>query len=200
MASREERRTKREEKSETTEDEVKKKKKAVKKTASKLWSNYVEVIGTSKPLPTSDLPTLRDVLQQTLLLKESSDPHRPTLSIFQEVTVMVKNIWARANIRLVNSEARISDKAIAVKIGDNWECVIAQMKKKKGKKKKGQGGKGAAETFANRLDKLFSILHCRCSFVSCTNAQCKTVNCDQAHITCTCPMAKKVYINSAFCF
>ena len=88
MASREERRTKREEKSETAEDEVKKKKKTVTKTVSQLWSNYAEVIGPSKALPTSDLPTLRDVLQQTLLLKESSPTHRPTSSIFQEVTVM----------------------------------------------------------------------------------------------------------------
>ena len=55
MASREERRTKREEKSETAEDEVKKKKKkTVKKTVSQLWSNYAEVIGPSKALPTSN--------------------------------------------------------------------------------------------------------------------------------------------------
>ena len=58
---------------------------------------------------------------------------RPTSSIFQEVTVMVKNIWARANIRLINSEARISDRAITLKITDNWDCLIARMKNKKGK-------------------------------------------------------------------
>ena len=54
MASREERRTKREKKSETAEDEVKKKKKTVTKTVSQLWSNYTEVIGPSKALPTSN--------------------------------------------------------------------------------------------------------------------------------------------------
>ena len=195
MASREERRLKREEKIETVEEEekeeeeMKKKKKKVKKTASQIWSNYAEVIGPSKPLPTSDLPTLRDVLQQVLLLKESKDSRTPTSSILEEVAVMVKEIWARANVRLIDSDARISDKAVFAKIRENWQCVVAQMDKRRGKKKN-RGGAG--EPFSERLDKLFPILHCHCPFISCAEAKCESADCDAVHIFCTCPKAKKV--------
>ena len=57
--------------------------------------NFSKVIGSSKPLPTTDLPTLRDALQQLLLLKEEHVSTHDTDDLIDTVTKMVLKIWSR---------------------------------------------------------------------------------------------------------
>ena len=162
---------------------------STKKTATQIWANYSQIIGPSKALPSADLPTLRDILQQVLLLKESRSTQDISVSVFQEVASLVIAIWKRANALLIETDVRISDKTIADKISFNWDSISSQMQKRKAKKKTGRWTK---ESFSDRLDRLFNILHCRCPFISCETAKCITDNCIAAHISCSCPLKTKV--------
>ena len=159
---------------------------STKKTAAQIWAKYTEVIGPSKALPTADLPTLRDVLQQVLLLKESRPTKEKSISVFEDVTSMVVEKWRHASIRLVQPETRISNPSIHQKIERSWERITSYRGKKKGR------GRSKGDDFHAKLDKLFSILICHCPFISCEVAKCQEQDCAKAHISCTCPLAHKV--------
>ena len=103
-------------------------------TSSQIWANFTKVIGPSKPLPTADLPTLRDVLQQALLLKESRETGQSSDDVFGEVASLVVAKWRLASVRLVEENLRIADFAIKEKIRWNWGLITTY----KGGKKKGR--------------------------------------------------------------
>ena len=158
-----------------------------KRTPTSRWVNFRNVVGPSKALPVSDLPTWRDILQQVLLLKEGSVIQEKTF-IFEEVSKMVVDVWSRANVRLVMAETRIDDHSIKTRIQRAWENVPCLREKSKKKKTRG------SILLAEQMDKLFNILYCDCSFLTCDSVNCATEDCDQTHIHCTCPREKKVRV------
>ena len=60
-------------------------------------------LGQSAPFPVSDLPTLRDVLKQCLLLQEMNVKAERNFKIHEmasEVASLILPIWHRANAKL----------------------------------------------------------------------------------------------------
>ena len=160
-----------------------------KKTPSSIWANYRKIIGPSKPLPVADLPTLRDTLQQVLLLKESSTTQAKTC-IFDEVVKMVIDVWSRANYKLVAVELRVTDWSLSQRIKRAWDNIPSMALGGHSKKRKRVRG----PDMNDKLDKLFNILLCTCAFLSCEEAKCALETCDSLHFICSCPREQKVFI------
>ena len=100
-----------------------------KKTPRSIWVNFRKFLGPSKPLPVSDLPTLRDCLLQVLLKKEGAIVQGKSRA-FEEVATLIIDLWSRANFRLVDPSKRISDFAIAQRIKRAWIIVSKLIGKK----------------------------------------------------------------------
>ena len=141
--------------------------KSKKKLASR--SNASSVIGPSRPLPPSDLPTLRDTLAYIALLEEGGRP--VNFSLFQDVAVEVKKIYERAN----SSLPIVENVAIAKKLDYFHKKQLYFQRSKTHDAKRAQ--------FNKNLDKVLEILICQCPMVN----EEETIK-----IKCDCPVNKKI--------
>ena len=121
--------------------------------------------------------------------KESQETFNASLDVFKEVASLVVEKWRLASVRLIQKDIRITDQAITQKIQRNWGLITTH-KGEKGKKK--GRGRSTGDGFTEKLDKLFSILHCNCNFISCEAAKCPDDSCEKTHISCSCKQLNKV--------
>ena len=132
-------------------------------------SKTSSVIGPSKPLPTSDLPTLRDTLAYIALLEEGG--RSVNSSLFHEVAVEVKKIYERAN-----SSLPTVDNAAVVKKLDYF-------RKKQLYFQRSNTHDAKRIHFDKNLDKMLEILVCQCPMVDKEGI---------IKIKCNCPVNKKI--------
>ena len=132
-------------------------------------SKTSSVIGSSKPLPPSDLPTLRDTLAYIALLEEGG--RSVNSSLFHEVAVEVKKIYERAN-----SSLPTVDNAAVVKKLDYF-------RKKQLYFQRSNTHDAKRIHFDKNLDKMLEILVCQCPMVDEEGI---------IKIKCNCPVNKKI--------
>ena len=141
-------------------------------------------IGPSAELPQADLPTLRDVLCQCLLLRErqiASNADYDLLTMASDVLPLILNIWRRANAKFVEVPIRVGTDRLTQKIKTKWETMV-KIASRKGKLSARQ-----KQAFVEDLDKLFNILTCVFPFIDCANAKCDDKSCTSVHMNCKCP-------------
>ena len=132
-------------------------------------SGSSNVVGPSKPLPLSDLLTLRDELAFVALLEEGG--RKVDFTLLQEVVGEVEKIYARASTSLTLSKPR----AIAVKL---WK---ARQKQLYFQRSNSCDDKRIA--FDKKLDLVFEVLVCQCPM---------TENEMGIQIMCSCPLDVKI--------
>ena len=141
--------------------------------------NLSNLIGNAKDLMQSELPTLRQCFQYSLLVQERSVKSLTNRDKFKLVNNAIRSIWLSVHPLLVLQDEKYSlDRLIK-----EWDCA-----QKVAPKNANFASKNA---FLNRLDKLFDILKCKCDIISCDNASCSGCPVG-AHISCTCPAAIKI--------
>ena len=130
------------------------------------------ILGPSAQLPTSDIPTNRDVLAYLLLLEESDAKKEESYKIlFTKIEEIHRKI--NSNIEI------ITRKSFERKV-HNLEKDYCNIRDKK---------KVDKQRFLNNLDRIFDVIHCRCVIKSCEEWNCS--GCSQkAHIKCKCDPKK----------
>ena len=154
--------------------------------ASKRHDNtrIVKFIGPSADLPKADLPTLRDILRQCLLLRErqsASNVNYEVITMASDILPLLLVTWHRANAKFVEIPIRTCDDTLIQRIKEKWETMV--------KLASGKGKVSARQkkAFMEALDRLFNILRCTCPFISCSDAKCDKESCATVHINCKCP-------------
>ena len=147
----------------------------------------LEYVGKSAELPEGQLPTLRDVFKQGLLLKERaiSDYRNYTnKELAIDLSAMVLKSWLKVNILL--EKVLLQDRTIITYVEEMFRKLeaILNRREKKAKEKK--------VALDAQMDKLFNILYCKCLFIPCSQIGCAG-DCEfKIHLTCTCPNHLKV--------
>ena len=169
-------------------------------TRGTLRTSLSDLVGPPKELPSTDLGTNRDVLQQAQQLR-ISDPRNvrnyTNAQLFMDTVKLVRENWALANKQVSEYPVTLADIAIEKKIATLWEKAQgfsghwgggAKPRKKKDERVKKK------EEFIEDLDKLFDILFCKCDIQLCEEFQCtKLEKCKpKAHVTCTCLKKYKI--------
>jgi hypothetical protein len=165
-------------------------------------THLTSLIGAPQPLPVSDLPTKRNILQamvQWRMTDQRDFRNIPVMEIAGAVCKQVKAQWLRVNHRM--EKTIVTDKEIMRRMFMLWqklETVVADGKKKKKtdvKKKRKKNGQAAKEkdAFISQLDRLFDICVCHCSIQSCEESGCSVMGCKaRAHSQCKCPAGSKI--------
>ena len=93
------------------------------KTRSQKWTRLHGLVGSSRQLPTSELPTARDLIRYGLYLRETSEEDKRIYTNDKLVSDMMNHLlaqWSRANPKFIepvlNSKRRIEAKLNAL-----WE-------------------------------------------------------------------------------
>ena len=159
---------------------------AKKRTRSETFTHMSNLIGCSREMLPSELPTLRDVLRHGLLLREQSNNDKrnyPSSTLAKDLYEKVLEKWQRANSSfespVVNSKV-----TIVKRIEENWE--------KARNISLGRGKLAVKESFVGKLDKLFDILNCKCDILDCSDAGCLGICPKKVHIKCNCPREQKI--------
>ena len=147
-----------------------------------------ELVGSSKPLPQTDLPSLRDLFRAGIHIKEMDLSNQKTIhDISQELTDLLLEVYTKANIQFVPGQNIYPRKTITNKIMKDWKTAgeVANTKVK--------GAKNKKEIIMSKLDKLFNVLYCQCSNItSCEESGCDSECKRKAHIECTCLKDEKI--------
>ena len=141
------------------------------KTRLSTFSHLASFVGRGKHFNPSELPTVRDVLQYGILLREQSEADKrnySSSSLANDIYNELIMIWQRANtgfqVPVLNSKV-----TVVKRIQDVWE--------KANDISLGRGKLALKEAFISKLDKLFDITNCKC---------------DIAHTKCTCPKERRI--------
>lgn len=143
-----------------------------KKNASTRQSTTCKLIGAASDLPTSQLPTLRQLLQKCSLTQQSSikqlSSHQISLSVHKGLMELWNKVHAKLPLYTPNA-VRLKVKASY----DEYRNV-----------ERGRVTVGKKKNFTSRLDKLYNICSCTCNFISHSDT-CEQ-SCTQIHIDCKC--------------
>ena len=91
------------------------------------------LVGNSKPLPKTNLPTLRDVLQCGIFFKESSSVHSRHYSIStlsKDLADEIVSVYKRANDKFDPGINMLSVKSLFQKIDRDWKKAVDITKNK----------------------------------------------------------------------
>ena len=153
-------------------------------------NNLRELVGSSSPLPQTDLPSLRDLLRAGIYLKEVSLTGPKQISNYdlsKELTDLLISVYRKANIQFEPGQNLQSNKAIREKIEKVWKDAVFVANNT------GKGLKQKKEVLMDKMDKMFKVLYCQCSNIrSCEENNCNSDCTKQAHIDCTCPKDRKI--------
>ena len=86
-----------------------------------------ELVGSSQPLPQTDLPSLRDLIRAGIYIKEMSLTNPKQISVYdlsQELTDLLISIYSKANIQFFPGQNMYPRKTIINKITKEWKTVI----------------------------------------------------------------------------
>ena len=155
-------------------------------------SHLSEWVGTGKKMLTSEVPTVRSVLRQGILLKEEALLEQDVKvnlylvdELVKDLAPLVQEQWRKSNVKFC-PPVTVSDKAIKDRLKRIWTKAtdIAG----------GRAGIKAKTAFEKQLDKLFDICICKCKITLCGEEEspCKDGCTKGAHIMCSCPLAVKV--------
>lgn len=142
--------------------------------------NIYDLVGGAKELLQSELPTLRQCLQYSLLLDERSVTTLTNRKKFQQVNIAIRNIWLSVNPLLVLQ----SEKYTLDRLLKEYDSAQKAAPAKK-------SSSAFQSDFLCRMDKLFDILKCKCEIHSCVDFSCNGCPAG-AHITCSCPAPMKI--------
>lgn len=155
------------------------------KTRSQNWTHLHDLVGSSRQLPTSKLPTARDLIRCGLYLRETSEEDKRHYTNDKLVSDMYGLFvqWSRANPKfielVINGNTRIKAKLKAL-----WdEANKASLGQTKHKEK---------DRFMEKLDKLVDLLTCKCIIRSCAETQCNSVCVSSVHISYDCRKGTKI--------
>ena len=129
------------------------------------------IVGASKPLPTSDLPSLRDVCAYIRLLNEGG--RDIDFSCFTKVAEDIIGIYAKASTSLVVWEKF----AIANKIKRKYNRLLYFQQSN-------SPTNPLRKKFDIELDSLFEVLKCQCKMQKDTN--------DVIQLNCQCPRTDRI--------
>ena len=157
-------------------------------------SKLTELVGPGKDFIPSEVPTLRAVIQQGILIKEEllakqdkKDVHVSELAV--KLVPMIVAQWQKSNAKFC-PPVTIQDLSIKQKVERLWKRVEEVVR--------GRAKKSEKEKVLELLDRLFDITNCNHIILHCEEAdsQCKdTKSCQtKAHIKCDCPRENKVPI------
>ena len=159
------------------------------KTRGKLKLNLLrDIIGPSKPMTETELPTLRDVLAAGILQKESCSnvSQVDMLQFTRTLTKQILAVYHKANSQFKPGLILITEKSIVNKVERKWTEVISLVNRKvKSTVKK-------KEVFMKNMDKLFNIFYCKCEIITCFQRGCKEDCLLKLHIICDCPRDHKI--------
>ena len=147
-----------------------------------------ELVGSSKPLPQTDLPSLRDLLRAGIYIKER-DPGRghDVSDLGIELADLLVAVYTKANIQFVPGQNLYPTKTIKNKIIKEWNSASSVGS---GKSK---GFKSKKEILVSKLDKLYNVMYCQCTNItSCEEKGCDTECKKLAHIECSCLKEQKI--------
>jgi hypothetical protein len=149
-----------------------------------------DLVGTSNPLPQTDLPSLRDLLRAGIYIKEinSTSPKQHSISdLSQELADLLISVYSKANIQFVPGQNMFPRKTIIAKIQRDWKAAIDVVNNKV------KGAKQKKELIMDKLDKFYNVLYCLCTnIISCEERGCDSECIKEAHIECTCPKDQKI--------
>ena len=133
---------------------------------------------TKEELQTTDLPTVRDVLAKMKLEKQRDNVE--IKQVAEKVLPEIKSIFRKANSKLVLN----SDRTILAKLTTDFKQMKdLERSKTKGKKK---------ENFDLKLGKLFDIILCKCTILTCKDfSECEGCKLG-AHYFCECDAEEKI--------
>ena len=144
--------------------------------------NIIKFVGGAKELLPSELPTLRDCFQYSLLAEErSATPNLSNRDKFKEVAQAVRAIWFNAHPLLpLQTERYIIDRLVK-----QWTSAKNLTRE--------HSNKTLRDDFLKRLDRLFDILRCQCVIRPCADSSCDGCS-DKAHVACNCKNKRDVKI------
>ena len=150
-------------------------------------TNLTELVGPSKDLLESELPTLGDILRYGIYLREShTNPRYYSVKIMaKDIYQKLKYLWEKAN-PLFKNPVIWSEKTIVDKICLMWERMTDISNKRITKS-------SAIEQFKSSLNKIFDILKCKCSITSCSEFGCGGCSIS-VHTKCICAKEMKIPI------
>ena len=153
----------------------------VRQTRQHIAKNIVK----AQDLPTSDLPTIRDMLAKMVHERDKIKVAENKIQV--EVSLVSQNVLPeiKALYRKVNSNIVVyDDKTILRRLTTDYK----QMKELE---RSGRPGK-QRQNFEIKLEKLFDILYCKCQILTCEQVS-SCDGCDfLAHCICECDDEKKI--------
>ena len=131
-------------------------------------------------------------------LDKLNDPrdnrHIPTMELAAKTGRAVLSQWSQMNTQMMST--LVKEKEVVRRVFVLWtrmeEVASGGKKKASGKRKKyGQAGE-QRKAFVASLDKLFDIVSCQCTILSCSEFSCSD-NCKAGvHIDCSCPKETRI--------
>lgn len=155
-----------------------------------------EYVGVGKPIDKLEVPTVRAVLQQCILLKddmvlndESSKNQIGSSTLAKKVAPIILAQWHKSNVKFC-PPVIITEKSLVSKVDKLWNRVTEVAR--------GRAKKAEKEKVDQLLDKLLDITTCPHKIMLCDEPgsactgteeeECKV----KAHINCTCLMPSKL--------
>ena len=139
-------------------------------------STNCNIVGPPADLPSSELPTMRQVLQKCRFVKQNSiDAKLPVVNLTVTVACDLVELW-----KSVNPSIPLIEK-VQQKVKRSYENYL---------KFKWNNKKTTCD-FISKLDKLFDICSCHCSLSTQHSDKCEQ-NCALVHISCKCPRDQKI--------
>ena len=145
----------------------------------------IDIIGPSRPLPESNLPTLRDILASILLKKENSVKGRyeDTKAMIDDLLKDIKKVYSNAHPKFVFGLVLIPETSVKRKILTEWNSLGTLSKSHNSKK---------VTKYKEKLDKIFEMFKCKCQMQSCKENKCETSCKKIVHIKCKCDNLCKI--------
>ena len=145
-----------------------------------LRSKEDQIFGFPSLLPENVLPTRSDILKRMLLSKQSLAETTgktiiPVTQIVKPIIGEVILLWGKASL------PTIAYKGIEKALSKLWEQAKNGLKNEKAK-----------EQVQMEKLQLFDICSCKCKRISCEQKGCKSDDCEEVHIDCTCEPLKMV--------
>lgn len=164
------------------------------RTRHQAGSRLADYVGPGKEFVPSEVPTLRAVIQQGILIKEKmlleqgaakTDIH--VKQIVAEVVPLIVEQWHKSNAKF-RPPVTIKEDSIRARVERLWGRVEEVVR--------GRSKKAEKEKVEQLLDKLLDITTCSHTILLCEEpgSDCKEVkSCNfKAHIKCDCPRENKV--------
>ena len=152
-------------------------------------TKLIALVGQGKDFLTSEVPTLRAVIQQGIKMQEDSlhinitKNNYPLKSMAKDLVPLIQAQWKKSNDSFIPPVIK-NDKTIADIIVAKWNTLSEIARNK---------ASGRKKTIIDTLDKLFDISTCRCEIFLCNDENIDCNGCSLgAHISCGCSKAQKI--------